>query len=42
MLLEKIYYKWTKLNVFYTAYNVLLKIYKNKYDLSNLFIDLLK
>ncbi len=37
--IRKRYYKWAKLNVFHTAYNVLLKIYKNKYDLSNLFID---
>ena len=64
--IRKRYYKWAKLNVFHTAYNVLLKIchfiisiaynkmsrkekiknfffsHKNKYDLSNLFIDSLK
>ena len=31
--------KWTKLGIFNTAYNILLKIYNKKFKKNNLFID---
>ena len=37
--IRKRFNKWIKLNIFINAYNGLLKIYKKKYDLTNLYID---
>ena len=37
--IRKRFNKWCKLGVFTQAHDILLKIYKNKYDFSNMYID---
>jgi len=37
--IRKRFNKWCKLGIFINAHNILLKIYKNKYDITNMYID---